>query len=31
LLSVGSGNTGRAIPVIADFATLTDIVPVDRP
>ena len=31
LLSVGSGNMGRLIPVIADFATLTDIVPVDRP
>jgi hypothetical protein len=31
LLSVGSGNLGRAIPVIADFATLTDNVPVERP
>ncbi len=30
-ISVGSGNVGSAIPVIADFATLTDIVPVDRP
>src|ERR1035441_9125632 len=31
LISVTSGKAGTLIPVIADLATLTDSVPVDRP